>query len=162
MKLLERFTAAFEALTGKAELASENGKPELSEENVAAVEAAAEEVKTLRADNEQLKDAAATHAQAVSDFETKVSDAEAKVTAAEEKLNPIIAALEDNNIDVAEGSDAVATAVETINAWGKGGGKPSGTGVTGADDLGEDVAANYHTSVDDEVTQAREALGIDK
>ncbi|MGB0368764.1 MAG: hypothetical protein ACPGD8_05130 [Flavobacteriales bacterium] len=162
MNLLERFTAAFAVLTGKAELAAQDGKPELSEDNVAAFEAAADEVKNLRAANEQLKDAAQEHAQAVSDLETKVSDAEEKVTVAEEKLNPIEAALKDNNIDVAEDSDAVATAVDTINKWGNEGGKPSGTGVTGADELGEEKVNDYHTSIDDEVAQAREELGFDK
>ena len=157
----ERFQAGFKAATN-SDLPTKEGAIDFNEDAIAGFEASVQELKDLRTANATLIEAAGTHAQAVSDLEASVATEKANVTAEAAKLAPIAAALEVNNIEVAEGSDAVTAAVETINTWGKGTGKPAGAQATSGDDLGDEDKTKFHSSVDDEVTAARAALGLNK
>ncbi len=136
MNLFERFSAAWAVLVG-TDLVAKEGKPELTEENVASLEASATEIKELRAANTTLKDEASTAAQSISDLEAKVTEAEANAATANAVTEKITAALKENNVEVAEDADVAKLAVEKINAWGKSGGAPTPAVATKGDVLGE-------------------------
>lgn len=132
MNLYERFVAAWAALTG-ATIASEGEKPELTEENVATLEAAATKVEALETENTTLKDENQTHATRITELAGELETANDATAHAAAAVTPILEALENNNVEVAEGTDPVAVAVETINAWGKMAPNATATPVSTAD-----------------------------
>lgn len=111
MKLFERFAAAFAVLTASNFEAVE-GKPELTEENVEALEAAATKVETLEAENLQLKGENQTHAERIAELETTVEGHAGTVAT-------IYDALEANNMVPEDGTALGAHVAEKINAFGK-------------------------------------------
>lgn len=140
MNLLERFAAAWAVLTASAFDAAE-GKPELTEENVAALEDAAAKLDALTAENNQLKEENQLHAEVIEQMETETEAANASAAV-------ILEALQANNVEVPEGTDITAVAVEKINAWGKT--VPAATAVvpTDADNLGDSTEPDYLTAFD--------------
>lgn len=140
MKLLERFAAAWAVLTASQFEAAE-GKPELTEENVAALEDAAAKLENLTAENNQLKEENQAAAEVLAQLEDETEAANAFASA-------ITEALEANNVEVPEGADVTALVVEKINAWGKT--VPAATTVvpTAADDLGDAQPAAYLSDID--------------
>ncbi len=159
MKLFERFAAAWAIIVGSEELAATDGKPELTEENVASLEAAATEIKDVRAANATLKDEPATAAQNIADLEASIQLAKEQKDAAKADLDKIGAALKANNVELGEDDNAIDVAVEKINAWGKGTGAPTATTTTTADDLGESSTNAFHSEADEELAAARASLG---
>lgn len=161
MNLFERFSASFAVLTGKAEIAATDGKPELSEENVAALEAAADEVKGLREENETLKGHAQTHAEAISDLESKVEDATTKATETKEGIDTLASTLANYNVKVEEGEDVVAKTNETLEAWANRSGLATATTTTTADNLEEGKQDEFYSQTDEDVKAARAAIGLE-
>lgn len=140
MNLLERFAAAWAVLTASAFEAAE-GKPELTEENVAALEDAATKLEALNAENDQLKEENQARAERIEALQATTDAGNAFAAA-------IVEALEANNVEMPEGTDVTALAVEKINAWGKT--VPAATTVvpTAADDLGDKNEPDYLTAFD--------------
>jgi hypothetical protein len=111
MKLFERFAAAWAVLTA-SDFTAVEGKPELTEENVAALEAAATRLEAVQGENETLKADNQTHAERITELEAVVEENAATVAT-------IFDALEANNVEVPEGTDLAAIVADKINAWGK-------------------------------------------
>ena len=147
MNLFERFTAGWKAFTG-ADISAIDGKPELTEENVAALEAAAKDLETVKADNDTLKGENQAHAE-------RITELEATVEAAATSETVISAALEANNVEVPEGTDLASVVAEKINAWGKT--VPAATAAvsTSADDLGDGATDETIYSEIDKRAQAQ-------
>lgn len=129
MDLFKRFAAAWAVLTASAFEAVE-GKPELTEENVAALEAAASDLETTKAEMETLKGENQTHAERIAALEETEESATAFATA-------IVEVLEANNVDVPEGADVAAIVAEKINAWGASVPPATAAAASTADDLGD-------------------------
>ena len=110
MKLSERFAAVMIALTA-SEFTIAEGTPELTEANVAALEAAAERLEAVQAENETLKGDNQTHAERIAELE----ETEASATAF---AATIVEALEANNVAVPDGEDIATIVAAKINAWG--------------------------------------------
>lgn len=153
MNLFARFAAAFKRFTSR-DLTATAENPELTIDDVNAMEASATEMEELRTTVATLKDEANTHATRITELETNVETANAATA-------PLVAALTENGVQLAEGADVVALAVEKINAWGKQGGKPAAAVSTSADEVNGNTNP-YHTSVDDEVAAMREKAGYKK
>jgi TfoX/Sxy family transcriptional regulator of competence genes len=142
MKLSERFAAVMVALTAD-QFTLVEGKPELTEENVAALEAAAADLETAKAEVETLKGENQTHAERIQELEATAADAAAAT-------GVITEALEANNMLPEDGADFAAHVAAKINAFGKT--VPAATAVvtTSADEL--DASANdepaYITEID--------------
>lgn len=147
MDLFKRFAAAWAVLTA-SEFEAVEGKPELTEENVAALEAAAEGINTVKAENDTLKGENQAHAE-------KITELESTVEAAAKSSAVIEAALEANNVEVPEGTDLAAVVAEKINAWGKT--VPAATAAvsTSADDLGDGATDETIYSDIDKRAQAK-------
>lgn len=152
MKLSERFAAVMIALTA-SEFSIKEGKPELTEENVAALEAAAQRLEAVQADNDTLKSENQSHAERIAELEAAVEESAATVAT-------IFDALEANNVEVPEGADLAAIAAEKINAWGKT--VPAATAVvpSAADDLGD--GQQDETILSDIDRRARERFNRNK
>lgn len=140
MKLSERFAAVMIALTA-SEFTIAEGKPELTEENVAALEAAATELSTARADVETLKGENQAHAETIAQLE---ADAEASAAV----VDTIREALVANNVELAEGADVAAIAAEKINAWGASVPPATPVSPTDGDDLGDGKDEAFLTEID--------------
>jgi len=140
MKLFERFAAAWAVLTA-SDFTAVEGKPELTEENVAALEAAATRLEAVQGENETLKADNQTHAETIAQMEAAAS-------ASAGFIETVRAALFANNVEVPEGADLAAIAAEKINAWGKS--VPAATAVvpSAADDLGDATEEEYLTEID--------------
>ena len=110
MKLSERFAAVMIALTA-SEFTIAEGTPELTEANVAALEAAAERLEAVQAENETLKGDNQTHAERIAELE----ETEASATAF---AATIVEALEANNVAVPDSEDIATIVAAKINAWG--------------------------------------------
>lgn len=98
------------ALTA-SEFTIAEGTPELTEANVAALEAAAERLEAVQAENETLKGDNQTHAERIAELE----ETEASATAF---AATIVEALEANNVAVPDGEDIATIVAAKINAWG--------------------------------------------
>lgn len=141
MKLFERFTAAWAVLTASSLTAIE-GKPELTEENVAALEAAATQLETFKSENDTLKGQNQTHAERITELEATVEAA----TASETVITEALAA---NNMEVPEGTDVAAFVAEKINAYGKTVPPATPVAPSAADDLGDTATdEDFLTDID--------------
>lgn len=150
-ELFEKFAAAFKRFTGK-DLTATAENPELTLDDVNAMEASAIEMEELRTTVATLKDEANTHA-------TRITELEASVETANASTEPLKAALTENGVQLAADADMVALAIEKINAWGKQGGTATAAKSTTADEVNAG-ADPFHTSVDDEVAEARAKVGL--
>jgi hypothetical protein len=113
----------------------------IEESHVEGLEAMGAELETLRADNATLKGENQTHAESITALET-AAEASAAV------VSTITGALEAANVELAEGADVAAIAVEKINAWAAT--VPPTTPIvpTGADNFGDDKPAAHMSEID--------------
>jgi chromosome segregation ATPase len=159
MNLFERFQASFKVLTGKAEIAANDGKPELSEENVAALEAAADEVKELRESNATLKDEAQTAATTISELEAAAQTAKDEKEATEAKVETLASTLANYNVKVEEGENALDVANTTLEAWAKRSGLATAATTTTEEDL-DGKKDEFYSQTDEDVKAARAQIGL--
>lgn len=156
MDLFAQFKAAFKRFTGK-DLSATAEKPELSAEDISALEASATEVETLRADNSTLKDQNQEHATTIADLETAAVTATEARTAASDKVK---ATLEKFNVPVAADADVLTVANETLEAWAKKSGLATSSASETADDLGDGTPSAEFSETDQILKEIKEKNDI--
>lgn len=137
---------------------SDGSEVKLNEDHAAKLQGLDEEIDSLRAENATLKDEAGTSAQSISDLEAKVTAAE---DAAKVEADKITAALTEHGVEVAEDANAADLAVEKINAWAAGTGKPTTTTTTVADNVeGENKRPEHYSKTDADLKALKEQHGL--